>query len=247
VVAVAAVVGAAGGLLAPVPAYRLSVPAQAPDRDACERCRVPLPAGWRGWVRVPARCRECWARLGPPAWLTAAAAGAASALLALSLGPTAALPLFVALAVLGVLLGAIDIACKRLPHKLVMPALWIGSVLLAIVALVTWSWGAWARAVLGAAALAAVFALLASLPGGGLGFGDVKLAALLGLFLGWLGWRTVMFGGLLPWLVNAPVVLALLLLGRAGRRSRLPFGPALLVGALLAIVVTVGMPTIVAR
>ena len=246
VVASAAAAGALGGALVPVPAYRLSLPVQSPDRDACDRCGTPLPAGWRGWVRVPARCSECWARLGPPAWLTAIVAGVASAVLALCLGPRLVLPLFVALAVLGVALGAIDIACKRLPHKLVMPALWVGSALLAVVALVTWSWGTWLRAVLAAAVLFAIFAVLASLPGGGLGFGDVRLAALLGLFLGWLGWRTVLFGALLPWLVNAPVVLTLLLLGRAGRRSRLPFGPALLVGALLAIVVTVGVPKIIA-
>jgi len=246
VVASATAAGALGGALAPVPAYRLSVPAQSPDRDACDRCETPLPAGWRGWLRVPASCPECGTRLGPPAWLTATVAAAASAVLALSLGPRLVLPLFVALAVLGVLLGAIDIACKRLPHKLVMPALWVGAALLAVVALVTWSWGTWARAALGAAALFAVFAVLAVLPGGGLGFGDVKLAALLGLFLGWLGWRTVLFGGLLPWLVNAPVVLALLLLGRAERRSRLPFGPALLAGALLSIVVTVGVSAIIA-
>ena len=72
----------------------------------------------------------------------------------------------------------------------------------------------------------------------GLGFGDVKLAVLLGLFLGFLGWRDVLLGGLLPWLVNAPVVIILLASGRAGRRTAVPFGPAMLTGALAAILVS---------
>jgi leader peptidase (prepilin peptidase)/N-methyltransferase len=50
-----------------------------------------------------------------------------------------------------------------------------------------------------------------------------------------LGWREVVWGALLPWLVNAPAVLALVLLGRVGRKSRLPFGPAMLVGSLVAV------------
>jgi leader peptidase (prepilin peptidase) / N-methyltransferase len=241
-VGVGALVGAAGGLLVPLPAYRLSVPADEPDRGACTACAAPLPAGLPGWVRLPATCPACGVALGPPAWLTAAAGGLAGGLLAAALTAAPELPLFLALAVLGVLLAAVDLACRRLPHKLVMPALWLATVLFAGLALATGAWGAWIRAVLAAAVLGGLFLLLANLPGGGLGHGDVKLAALLGLFLGWLGWRAVLWGGLLPWLINGPVVLALLLAGRVRRRSALPFGPALLAGALLAVLVNAWLP-----
>ncbi|MGE5827806.1 MAG: prepilin peptidase [Micromonosporaceae bacterium] len=235
--------GAVGGLLVPLPAYRLSVPADEPDRSACTACAAPLPAGLTGWVRLPAACLACGVGLGPPAWLTAAAGGLAGGLLAVGLGANRALPLFLALVVLGVLLAAIDLACRRLPHRLVVPALGVATVLFAGLALVSGEWGAWLRAVVAAAVLGGVFLLLANLPGGGLGYGDVKLAALLGLFLGWLSWRAVLWGGLLPWLINGPVVLGLLLAGRVRRRSALPFGPALLTGALLAVLVNAWLTT----
>lgn len=241
-VGVGALTGAIGGLLVPLPAYRLSVPAEEPDRSACTACAAPLPAGLAGWVRLPATCPGCGVSLGPPAWLTAVAGGLAGGLLAAALTATPELPLFLALTVLGVLLAAVDLACRRLPHQLVMPALWLAAALFAGLALVTGAWGAWIRAVLAAAVLGGVFLLLANLPGGGLGYGDVKLAALLGLFLGWLSWRAVLWGGLLPWLINGPVVLALLLTGRVRRRSALPFGPALLAGALLAVLVNAWLP-----
>jgi prepilin signal peptidase PulO-like enzyme (type II secretory pathway) len=72
----------------------------------------------------------------------------------------------------------------------------------------------------------------------GLGFGDVKLAGVLGLPLGWLGWPAVLLGLALPHLLAGPVALFLLLTGRAKRGTGLPFGPALLAGALLAIAIT---------
>jgi leader peptidase (prepilin peptidase)/N-methyltransferase len=146
-----------------------------------------------------------------------------------------ALPLYVAMAVFGVLLAVIDLACKRLPHALVVPSIWLTGALFAIVAALTGSWGSWVRAVIAGAALGAVFLGLWLVPGQGLGFGDVKLAVLLGLFLGWLGWGAVLLGGLLPWLVNGPIALALLISRRVGRKTFLPFGPAMLAGALLSV------------
>jgi prepilin signal peptidase PulO-like enzyme (type II secretory pathway) len=91
--------------------------------------------------------------------------------------------------------------------------------------------------VAGLAALgcAAAYAVLAAVPRTGLGLGDAKLAGLLGLLLGWLGWPAVLLGLALPYACNGPVVLGLLLAGRIRRDTALPFGPALLAGAYLAI------------
>ncbi len=150
--------------------------------------------------------------------------------------------LFVALAVLGTGLGAIDIACHRLPTVVVVPAIIAGTLSLLALAAVTGDWGPFGRALLGGLALGIVFELLYLVPGGNLGYGDVRLAALLGLFLGWLGWPEVIWGALLPWLLNGPVVLVLLLLGRVGRKSRLPFGPAMLAGALLSVALVAALP-----
>jgi leader peptidase (prepilin peptidase)/N-methyltransferase len=66
----------------------------------------------------------------------------------------------------------------------------------------------------------------------------VKLAAVLGFVLGFAGWPAVLAGLAAPHLINAPVAAFLLLTRRAGRRTALPFGPALLTGALLALAAT---------
>jgi leader peptidase (prepilin peptidase)/N-methyltransferase len=134
---------------------------------------------------------------------------------------------------LGVLLGAIDLAAERLPDVLVLPGLVAAAVALAVIAALTGAWGSWGRALVAGLAYAGTYLLLALLPGGQLGLGDVKLAALLGMCLGWFGWPLVVVAILLPWLVNAPV--ALVLLVRRGGGS-MPFGPAMLVGAYLSLV-----------
>jgi leader peptidase (prepilin peptidase)/N-methyltransferase len=148
------------------------------------------------------------------------------------------LPVYLALCLLGVLLAAIDLASLRLPDILVLPA--IGATLAALTAVagLTGAWSALRRGLLGGLVLGTVFLLLHLVPGGGLGFGDVKVAALLGLALGYVGWRAVVLGALLPWLLNAPVAISLLAARRVGRRTALPFGPALLTGAATALVVS---------
>jgi leader peptidase (prepilin peptidase) / N-methyltransferase len=225
---------AAGGLLVPPVAYRLAVPFGQSARDTCAGCLAPLPAGVRGWLLLRQECGNCRTRFGPSRWLTAAWAGLAGGLLGVALGPVAVLPLFLAVAVLGVLLGVIDVACQRLPDQLVLPALAVSPVLLAAAAASTGQWGNWLRGLLAFLGLGLCFTLLALLPGGGFGMGDAKVSALLGWYLGWLGWEAVLLGAILPWLVNAPLLLVLLLSGRASRKTTLPFGPALLTGWLLA-------------
>ena len=239
IVAASAAGCAAAGLLVPQVAYRLSVPFGEPVRGACARCATPLPPGLRGWL--PGPCRGCGVRPGPARWVTGGVAGLAGGALSAAIGPVAVLPLLLGVVVLGVLLCVIDLACRRLPDVLVLPALGVTPVLLAAVAAATGEWVDWLR---GLAAFLAVGALLTgmALPsGGGLGLGDAKVGALLGWYLGWLGWEAVLLGVILPWLINAPLVLALLATGRVGWRTPLPFGPALLVGGLLAVLAVAGL------
>jgi leader peptidase (prepilin peptidase)/N-methyltransferase len=85
-------------------------------------------------------------------------------------------------------------------------------------------------------ALYALYFLLALVYPAGMGFGDVKLAGVLGLYLGWLGWAEVVTGGFLGFLFGGVVGGALMFARRAGRKSMLPFGPFMLAGALVAII-----------
>jgi leader peptidase (prepilin peptidase)/N-methyltransferase len=131
------------------------------------------------------------------------------------------------------LLCAVDAASLRLPDALVLP------VAAGALVLVAMSGPGFGRALAGGAVLGGFHLLTAVLPGSALGFGDVKVAALLGLVLGRLGWSAVGLGALVPYLLAGPVALAMLAGGRAHGRSGLPFGPYLLAGALFAVLADV--------
>ena len=131
------------------------------------------------------------------------------------------------------LLALIDLRCLRLPDRLVGLLLAVAGVPLAVLLPARIGPALLAAALVGGAYLA-----IALLPRGGLGLGDVKLAAVLAVILGFASWPAVIVGLVAPHLINGPIALALLLTGRADRRRPLPFGPALLAGALVALVTT---------
>lgn len=135
----------------------------------------------------------------------------------------------------GLLLAVIDLREKLLPNRVLLPATVVTAGLLTLAAALDDTWPDLLRALEAGAASFAVLLVMALLAPTGLGMGDVKLAALLGLVLGWFGWSAVLLGFLLGFLLQAVVGLALLAARRAGRSTELPFGPALLTGALAAV------------
>src|SRR5699024_246314 len=100
------------------------------------------------------------------------------------------------------------------------------------------AWPALGRAVLAGVTLGAAFLVLCLLTPGGLGMGDVKLAALLGLLLGWFGWYYVLLGVLAAFLLGGLVAAGLILTRRAGRHTADAVGPEL-VGATSSVLVRV--------
>jgi leader peptidase (prepilin peptidase)/N-methyltransferase len=152
-----------------------------------------------------------------------------------ALGVTWQLPAFLYLASAGLALAMIDIDTKRLPNALTLPSYLIGGLLLLAPAIADAMWNEYLRAWLGALALYAFYFILALIYPKGMGWGDVKLAGVLGLYLGWLGWGVLVVGGFLGFLLGAVLGGALMALRRAGRKSKIPFGPFMLLGSLLAI------------
>ena len=225
----AVLVGALLGALVPRPAYRLSVPYGEPPRAG----DPPFPAGIRGWLTLAGGTR-------PRRWLTVPAGALVFGALTWVLWPSPVLPAVLFVAVAGLLLVPIDLAVQRLPDPVVAVAFAGAALLLLAATVATGNYGALLRAVLAAAAMSGGYLLLALLPGGHLGMGDVKLGAVLGLVLGWIGWPYVVLGAVLPHLLNGPAVVVLLLSGRIRRGSTVPLGPALLAGAFLAVVLVVG-------
>ncbi|MGY1773253.1 prepilin peptidase [Blastococcus sp. SYSU D00813] len=157
------------------------------------------------------------------------------ALTAWATGPAAELPALLVLAVAAVLLAVVDLQHRLLPDRVVLPATVLVALLLTGAAAAGGTWAQLGRAFLGAAVLFAVFLVLALLAPGQLGMGDVKLAALLGLPLGWFGWPALLLGALAAFVVQAVAALVLLAARRITLRSALPFGPAMLLGAAVAV------------
>ncbi len=228
---------AATGAIAALPAgtalrgqvYRLSVRSGEPDEATCRECGAPLPGSL-----VP-RCPHCGRWLGAAGAIELVAAAVAGLLLA-RFGGQPAVAAFAFLGVLGVALTQIDVAVHRLPDRLTLPAYPALIVLLGVAAAIDGDGSALVRALLGGLVLAAVYLLLGLVSGGQLGGGDIKLAGLIGLVLGWIGWPALIFGACLGFVLAGLAGLVLLVGRRAARRSMISFGPFMLYGALLVIV-----------
>ncbi|WP_324786340.1 A24 family peptidase [Streptomyces sp. H51] len=231
-VAVAALWGAAAGALLPRAAYRFSVPAGEPWRAECPGGH-PV-GGWAG----PARCGACErteARYGSgtPVAVTALVC----AVLAAATGTRPELAVWLLLAPVAVLLAVVDVRVQRLPDPLTLPLAGAALALLGAAALVPEHAGDWLTALYGALALGGAFFVLFLINPGGMGFGDVKLAVGLGAALGWYGWPTLMLGTFAAFLLGAVYGGALVALRRAGRKTAIPFGPFLITGAFLGLLV----------
>lgn len=161
--------------------------------------------------------------------------GALFALTAWRFGATWELPAFLALAGAAILLTVVDVQHRKLPNRVLLPAFVAGAVLLTGAAALTGVWPPLLRAGIAAIVLFAAYLVLALMSPRSLGMGDVKLAALLGLYLGWLGWDAVVVGAAAGFVVQALLALVLLAGRRIGLRGELPFGPAMLLGAVLTI------------
>lgn len=148
------------------------------------------------------------------------------------------MPAYLLVATLGVALAYVDVREHRLPDWLNGAALAAGAVGLAGAALATGEWEWYGRAWLAAAAVSAFYLVMALIRPSDLGLGDVKLAVVIGLMLGWAGWSEVVSGVFAGFLFGGLVGIALLVTRRAGRKTALPFGPFMLAGALAALLLS---------
>lgn len=155
--------------------------------------------------------------------------------LGLRFGPSAQLAVFLYLGVVGSALGVIDVLCRRLPNALTYPSYPIVVGLLAVGLLGEDDLGDALGALIGGGVFFGVFLLLWLIRPADLGLGDVKLSGILGLVLGWLGIGSWFVGLMAGFLIGGVVSLLLLVIGKAGRKSRVPYGPFMLSGALVGI------------
>lgn len=163
---------------------------------------------------------------------TAVATAALFILMTLRLSLSPALPAFLFLAVLAVQMSRIDIALHLLPNPLVLLLLAAGIGLLTMSAVLAPDWSGLLRAAAGAVILFLAYLILGLISPGGVGMGDVKLSAPLGMYLGYLGWTHVFYGGLLGFVVGGVITVLMLRLNRGNKPSEVAHGPAMFAAAI---------------
>ncbi len=228
-----------------VPAGR-SIVAPASACGACGheiRARDNIPV--LSWLLLRGRCRDCAAPIsiryplveaGTAVFFVAVALRFAFVFADAAAITTGILTLaaFVYLAAISVTLGLIDADTGRLPNSIVLPAYPVGALLLTAAALLGGDPSALVRAAAGLVIVGGLYLVIA-LVSGGMGSGDVKLAGVLGMFLGWLGWDALAVGSIAGFILGGLWGVGLLVARRARRGSSLPFGPWMLGGAWLGI------------
>jgi len=187
------------------------------------------------WLILRGRCRDCGTRISARYPLVEAATGLLFALTAWWVGLSVLLPFALWFMAANIALFLIDLEVKRLPNSLTLSTYLVVVAGFTLTAALEDSWPALVRALIGGLALSLVYALLAAFFPRGMGWGDAKLALSLGSAMAWVGWGPLVVGGFGAFVLGAVWGIAAIAAGKAGRKSALPFGPFMIVAALLAI------------
>jgi leader peptidase (prepilin peptidase)/N-methyltransferase len=185
-----------------------------------------------GWFLLRGRCADCRTPISARYPLVEAATATLFMAVAAKFGWSWELPAYLYLAAIAIALAMIDLEQYRLPDAIVWPSYAIAVAMLVPAGLLTGEPSAIYR---GFAAGAAMWLLFLVISRFGMGWGDVKLAPLLGFYLGWLGWSSVAVGAFAAFLLGGVVATVLVAAGRAGRKTPIPFGPCMLAGAFVAV------------
>jgi leader peptidase (prepilin peptidase) / N-methyltransferase len=186
------------------------------------------------WLLLRGRCRTCANPISARYPLVELGCGILFALLAWRFADQPwLLPAYLWFAAAGLALAYIDIETMRLPNVLTLPSIAVVAALLVLPAAAYHQWSAYLRGWEGAAALFVFYSALVLARG--MGRGDRKLAPVLGLCLGYLGWGALLVGSFLGFVLGGVVGIVLIAGKRAGRKTKIPFGPYMILGAYLGL------------
>jgi len=254
IITVASVLGLLIGSFLNVVIYRvprsLSIvtpPSACPGCGAHIEARDNIPV--LSWLILRGKCRRCGSPISiryPIVELITAVLFAGTAVLFVEPVATASAPgetiaaslvlvAFLYFAAIAVALVAIDLDVHRLPNAIIYPSYIVFAVLFAGAAIAGNAYGALLRAGLGAVIMFIAYLAMAYIKPGGMGFGDIKLAAIMGACLGWVGWGSLLVGAFSAFLLGGIFSIVLLLSRRATRTSGIPFGPWMFAGAYVGI------------
>lgn len=242
VAGIAAIFGLIFGSFINVVAYRVPVemsvvspPSACPSCSHRIRNRDNIPV--LSWLLLRGRCRDCDTPISIRYPLVEAATAALFAVTVAVVGVEAVLPAYLWFVGVSMTLVLTDLDVQRIPNRILYPGTVVGAVLLFGGAVLDGEIGAFWRAVAGGTVYFVLFLLLALVARGGFGFGDVKLAFFLGMFLTYQSWRVLGAGIALGIATGGFVAILLLVTRKAGRKAKIPFGPAMVFGAFLALAV----------
>ena len=198
------------------------------DQKIANRDNVPVVS----WLLLRGRCRNCGTAISVRYPFIELFTAVLFAAIGARFAHSWALPAYLVLAAALVALSAIDLEHYILPNRILYPTDAAAIVLLAVASAATHDWGAFARALMAGAVAFLIFFVIHTISPRGMGFGDVRLAFLLGLALGWLGWGEVAGGLFAGFLYGAVVGSVLIATKIRGRKQQIPFGPFLATGAM---------------
>jgi leader peptidase (prepilin peptidase)/N-methyltransferase len=206
-------------------------------RSACPRCGATIGARDNipvvSYILLRGRCRSCGGRIPLGYLLLELATAGLFAGAALRFDSTYTAVVMALLFMVLLAVSVIDVKHRIVPNRIVYPALIGFALLIAIGSIVEGQLDV-AAAGIGLLAYGGALLLVAILSPGGMGMGDVKLAALIGMVLGALGLRYVAVAAGLSILAGGLGAVALLVFTRATRKQAIPFGPYLAAGAIVA-------------
>lgn len=210
-------------------------------RSRCPACDASISPADNlpvvSWLLLRGRCRACGAPISaryPAIELGTAALFVAAAL---RFRHDWALPAYLVLFASLLAISAIDLEHYIIPNRIVYPTIALALPLLALAAVSHHRLLPFRNALLGGMIAFGLLLVVHLVSPRGMGFGDVRLSFVLGLYLGWLGLGEVFLGLFLSFLLGSVVGVVLMLLRRRGRRDHIPFGPFLASGAVIAILV----------
>lgn len=207
--------------------------------SACPGCHTPITPHDNipvlSWLLLRGRCRSCQAPISARYPLVELSCAGLFAGAAARFGYKWDLPAYLVLLAGLLVLACIDVELLLLPKKIVYPLSGLVGALLLMAAAATGQWHDLVVAVLCGLAWFLVFFALNFLSPRILGFGDVRLAAVLGIGLGWLGVRYVLLGFFAANLIGAVIGVALIASKRISRQQQIPYGVFLALGTALAI------------
>ncbi len=208
-------------------------------RSRCPGCGSTLAARDNipvvSWVLLKGRCRTCAEPIAKRYPVVEVVTAILFALTAARLGVDAALPAFLAAVAGLVAISAVDLELFIVPNRILYPTLFVAAPLLLGAAAVDGDWDRVKTAAIGGAIGWSLLLVIHLVSPAGMGFGDVRLAGLIGMLLGWLSIGHVLVALFLGFLAAAVVGVALILTGVKGRKDKVPFGPFLATGAMLAL------------